>query len=60
MKNTANLVVIDSVWGHMGADTSTRHPLSICDRFVSLAGGGSNVIDDGFVQLEVKKFLEEA
>ena len=59
MNNGSRLLVIDSVWGHMG----------VLARFVpqgirshtgySTAGGGSNARDDEFLKVEVRKFLEE-
>lgn len=54
----AKLVVIDSVWGHMGTDfTGYIYEFNRINKL--LAGGGSNVADDEFVKKEVIKFLEE-
>ena len=65
MKNTARLVVMDSVWGHMGKLDhppppyyNTYVPCSHNYDFF-LAGGGSNKRDTHFMVAEIKKFLEE-
>lgn len=56
----AKLVVIPSIWGHLGNTfTFLFFPLSIDERATIAAGGGSNTEDDKFIQSEVKKFLEE-
>lgn len=57
MKNTARLVVMETVWGHMGKELD----LPACSFFTYLfpAGGGSNKRDTDFMVAEIKKFLEE-
>lgn len=56
----ARLLVIPSIWGHMGdAFFFSFLLLSIAERVTITAGGGSNSEDDRFIQSEVKKFLEE-
>ena len=68
MKDTARLVVMDSVWGHMGElDCPSSPLLHTQDTYVPLftliyfflAGGGSNKRDTDFVVAEIKTFLEE-
>ena len=60
MKNTARLVVMDTVWGHLG---KSDLPQAAC--LISLynncypAGGGSNKQDTDFMAAEIKAFLEE-
>ncbi len=62
MKNNAKLVVINSVWGHMGmlrlGFAQLAHAdLESVDR---AAGGGANADDDAFLKSEITKFLEGA
>lgn len=55
----AKLVIIPSIWGHMGDAFSFSFSLSIDEHATIAAGGGSNTEDDRFLQSEVKKFLGE-
>jgi len=58
MKNTARLVVMDTVWGHMGKlfDLAAwDSPFS----YLFPAGAGSNKRDTDFMVAEITKFLEE-
>lgn len=60
MKGTARLVVIDSVWGHMGKlDLVANRDSLFHTRILCPAGGGSNKQDTDFMVAEIKKFLEE-
>jgi hypothetical protein len=61
MPNTAKLVVIPSVWGHMGKSFRRLYfPhvifLMLCEL---VAGNGRNPPDLKFMQEEIMKFLEE-
>ena len=52
----AQLVVIPSVWGHMGMNLRSFTP--IWDSQRRTAGGGSNDQDDQFIFQRVQEFLE--
>lgn len=59
MKNGSKLVVIDSVWGHMGMG----HYATIVGLHAHIshaAGGGSNDKDMKFIDEQVAAFLSEA
>lgn len=53
----AKLVVIESVWGHMGKDLKQQDFKLKTD--ILSAGGGSNDVDDEFIKKEVLEFLQE-
>lgn len=53
----AKLVVIESVWGHMGKDLKQQDSKLKTD--ILSAGGGSNDVDDEFIKKEVLEFLQE-
>ncbi len=63
LSGSGRLVVIDTIWGHTGAD------LFIIEiglfkgnakrRSGTAAGGWINPVDDTFVQGQIKAFLEE-
>lgn len=57
LANTARLVVIDTVWGHMGWFFSSY--LTIYTQNFVIAGGGANAADDKFIADEITKFFAE-
>ena len=59
LKNSAKLVIIDSVWGHVGECRTSYSLRQFTEFMIGIAGGGGNSEDDKFVQAEVKKFIEE-
>lgn len=59
MRNNARLVVINSVWGHMGTYLPVCDVGVFSDMGSHVAGGGSNNADDTFIKEEVRKFLYE-
>jgi hypothetical protein len=53
----AKLVVIDSVWGHMGKhDHDRRSYHLICH---TTAGGGANAVDTQFLAATIREFLSD-
>ena len=57
MKNTARLVVMDTVWGHLGKSDLPACLIPLYNCYP--AGGGSNKRDTDFMAAEIKAFLEE-
>ena len=57
LKN-AKLVIIPSVWGHVGGLISTTLARLISTQ-IRVAGGGANPVDVAFTSARIKEFLEE-
>ena len=58
LSGSGRLVVIDTIWGHTGADLFIIET-GLFNVPGTAAGGGSNPVDDAFVQGQIKAFLEE-
>ena len=63
LSGSGRLVVIDTIWGHTGAERLLIEIglIRVMLNMISgtAAGGGSNPVDDAFVQAQIKAFLEE-